>query len=252
MALLSDGPANSAWWEHRTIADRLGLPLVGIADLEVRGDGLYATIDGRPRRLDVVYRRTGQDRLRGPDGRPTYVGRMLEEPWLRGQVAPVNAFGAGVADDKLAHLYVPDMIRFYLGQEPLLPSVPTYDLAVPEALEDVRSRIDELVVKPREGSGGTASSSGRMPTRPTPPRLPRPSAAGPRARRPGARSALARPDARRRAARPPPRRPARLRLPGRRAGHGAARRAHARRLEEGALVVNSSQNGGAKDTWVLG
>ena len=79
---------------------------------------------------------------------------MLEEPWLRGQVGLVNAFGAGVADDKLAHAYVPDMIRFYLGQEPLLPSVRTYDLAVPEALEDVLSRIDELVVKPREGSGG--------------------------------------------------------------------------------------------------
>ena len=118
------------------------------------GDGLYATIDGRSRRLDVVYRRTSEDRLRGPDGRPTDVGRVLEEPWRRGQVGLVNAFGAGVADDKLAHAYVPAMIRFYLGEEPLLPSVPTYDLAVPETLEDVLSRIDELVVKPREGSGG--------------------------------------------------------------------------------------------------
>ena len=154
MAVLTDGPANTAWWERRTVADRLGLALVGIADLAVAGDGLYATIDGRSRRLDVVYRRTSEDRLRGPDGRPTDVGRVLEEPWLRGQVGLVNAFGAGVADDKLAHAYVPDMIRFYLGEEPLLPSVPTYDLAVPETLEDVLSRIDELVVKPREGSGG--------------------------------------------------------------------------------------------------
>ena len=102
---------------------RLGLALVGIADLEVADDGLYARIDGRSRRLDVVYRRTSEDRLRAPDGRPTDVGRVLEEPWLRGQVGLVNAFGAGVADDKLAHAYVPEMIRFYLGQEPLLPSV---------------------------------------------------------------------------------------------------------------------------------
>lgn len=99
IAVLTDGPANSAWWEHRTIADRLGLALVQIADLEVADDGLHATIDGRSRRLDVIYRRTSEDRLRGPDGRPTDVGRVLEQPWLRGQVGLVNAFGAGVADD---------------------------------------------------------------------------------------------------------------------------------------------------------
>ena len=202
MAVLTDGPADTARWEHRTVADRLGLALVGIADLAVADDGLYATIDGRSRRLDVVYRRTSEDRLRGPDGRPTDVGRVLEEPWRRGQVGLVNAFGAGVADDKLAHAYVPAMIRFYLGEEPLLPSVPTYDLAVPETLEDALSRIDELVVKLREGSGGngvvigphaekadTVDGRGRAPP-----------ARG--LRRPGAR-ALAPPDARRR----PPRAP---------------------------------------------
>ena len=253
VALLSDGPANSAWWEHRTIADRLGLPLVRIEDLEVGGDGLYARIDGRSRRLDVVYRRTTEDRLRGPDGRPTDVGRVLEEPWLRGQVGLVNAFGAGVADDKLAHAYVPGMIRFYLEQEPLLPSVRTYDLAVPGALEDVLSRIDELVVKPREGSGGNGV------------------VIGPHAD--GADTAATAEAVRRRPegfvaqelvalSRHPTLVDGRLEprhvdlrafvfLAGERATAlpgGLTRVA----LEEGALVVNSSQNGGAKDTWVLG
>ena len=253
MAVLTDGPANTAWWEHRTIADRLGLALVGVADLAVADDGLYAKIDGRSRRLDVVYRRTSEDRLRGPDGRPTEVGRVLEEPWLRGQVGLVNAFGAGVADDKLAHAYVPEMIRFYLGQEPLLPSVRTYDLAVPEALEDVLSRIDELVVKPREGSGGNGVVIG-----PHAEEADIAATAEAVRRRPEgyvAQELVA-------LSRHPTLVDGRLEprhvdlrafvfLAGERATAlpgGLTRVA----LEEGALVVNSSQNGGAKDTWVLG
>ncbi|HEX6743471.1 MAG TPA: circularly permuted type 2 ATP-grasp protein [Solirubrobacteraceae bacterium] len=252
VAVLTDGPANTAWWEHRTIAERLGLALVGVADLEVADDGLYASIDGRSRRLDVVYRRTSEDRLRGEDGRPTDVARVLEEPWLRGQVGLVNAFGAGVADDKLAHAYVPDMIRFYLGQEPLLPSVRTYDLAVPAALEDVLSRIDELVVKPRDGSGGNgvvigphADEADTAATAEAVRRRPEGYVAQevvPFSRHPTLVDGRLEP------------RHVDLRafvflagehataLPG-----GLTRVA----LEEGALVVNSSQNGGAKDTWVL-
>src|SRR3954469_18656588 len=268
VAVLTDGPANSAWWEHRTIADRLGLALVGVAGLEVSDDGLYASIDGRPRRLDVVYRRTSEDRLRGEDGRPTDVGRVLEEPWRRGQVALVNAFGAGVADDKLAHAYVPDMIRFYLGQEPLLPSVRTYDLAVPEALEDVLSRIDELVVKPREGSGGNGVVIG--------PHADEPDTAGTGGvigpppdeadTAPPAEAVRSRPEGYvAQELVPLSRHPTLVEgrleprhvdlrafvfLAGERATAlpgGLTRVA----LEEGALVVNSSQNGGAKDTWVL-
>jgi uncharacterized circularly permuted ATP-grasp superfamily protein len=253
MAVLTDGPANTAWWEHCTIADRLGLALVGIADLEVADDGLYATIDGRSHRLDVVYRRTSEDRLRGPDGRPTDVGRVLEEPWRRGQVGLVNAFGAGVADDKLAHAYVPHMIRFYLGEEPLLPSVPTYDLAVPEHLEDVLSRIDELVVKPRDGSGGDgvvigphADEADTAATADAVRRRPQGYVAQemvPLSRHPTLVDGRLEPrhiDLR-----------AFVFLAGERATAlpgGLTRVA----LDEGALVVNSSQNGGAKDTWVLG
>jgi uncharacterized circularly permuted ATP-grasp superfamily protein len=252
MAVLTDGPANTAWWEHRTIAERLGLALVGVGDLESGDDGLYARIDGRRRRLDVVYRRTSEDRLRAEDGRPTDVGRALEQPWLRGQVGLVNAFGAGVADDKLAHAYVPDMIRFYLGQEPLLPSVRTYDLAVPEALEDVLSRIDELVVKPRDGSGGNGVVIGPHAEEPDTAataeavrRRPEGYVAQelvPLSRHPTLVDGRLEPrhvDLR-----------AFVFLAGDRATAlpgGLTRVA----LEEGALVVNSSQNGGAKDTWVL-
>jgi uncharacterized circularly permuted ATP-grasp superfamily protein len=252
VAVLTDGPENTAWWEHRTIADRLGLALVGMADLDVAGDGLYARIDGRSQRLDVVYRRTSEDRLRGPDGRPTDVARVLEEPWLRGQLGLLNPFGAGVADDKLAHAYVPDMIRFYLEQDPLLPAVHTYDLAVPEVLEDVLSRIDELVIKPREGSGGdgvvigphaheddtdaTAEAVRRRPEGYVAQEL------VPLSRHPTLVDGRLEPrhvDLR-----------AFVFLAGERATAlpgGLTRVA----LEEGALVVNSSQNGGAKDTWVL-
>jgi uncharacterized circularly permuted ATP-grasp superfamily protein len=252
VAVLSDGEANSAWWEHRTIAERLGLALVGIDDLEVADDGLHAAIGGRSQRIDVVYRRTNEDRLRDAHGRPTDVGRALEEPWLRGQVGLVNAFGAGVADDKLAHAYVPEMIRFYLGEEPLLPAVRTYDLAVAETLEDVLSRIDELVIKPREGSGGDgvhiaphADDGDTARTAEAVRRAPGDYVAQevvPLSRHPTVVDGRLEP------------RHVDLRafvflagehataLPG-----GLTRVA----LDEGALVVNSSQNGGAKDTWVL-
>jgi uncharacterized circularly permuted ATP-grasp superfamily protein len=253
MAVLTDGPANTAWWEHRRVADNLGLALVRPADLEVADDGLYATIDGRSCRLDVVYRRTSEDRMRGADGRPTAVGRVLEQPWRRGQLGLVNAFGAGVADDKLAHAYVPDMIRFYLGQEPLLASVATYDLAVPERLEDVLSRIDALVVKPREGSGGDgvvigphADEADTDATAEAVRRRPEGFVAQemvPLSRHPTLVDGRLEPrhvDLR-----------AFVFLAGERATAlpgGLTRVA----LDAGALVVNSSQNGGAKDTWVLG
>ena len=154
LVVLSDGPENTAWWEHCAIAERLRVPLVELGDLDVAGDGLYARVDGRPLRVDVVYRRTNEDRLIGSDGRPTSVGSVLHEPWRRGQVGLVNGFGAGVTDDKLAHAYVEEMVRFYLGQEPIVRSVHSYDLSDPEVLEEVLGRVDELVIKPRDGSGG--------------------------------------------------------------------------------------------------
>jgi uncharacterized circularly permuted ATP-grasp superfamily protein len=151
---VSDGPDNPAWWEHQLVSKRLGIPLVGIDDLEVIDGGLVACVDGEQRSVDVVYRRTNEERLVDGDGRPTGLGAVLIEPLRRGLVGCANAFGAGVADDKLAHAYVERMIDFYLGQEPLVRSVPTFDLADSAAREQVLDRIDEMVVKPRAESGG--------------------------------------------------------------------------------------------------
>ncbi|MBA3261677.1 MAG: circularly permuted type 2 ATP-grasp protein [Thermoleophilaceae bacterium] len=152
LVLLSDGPANTAWYEHRRIATELGIPLVTLGDLDASRGRLHALIDGRRRPVDVVYRRTDEDRMTDEHGRLTSVGAALYEPLRAGTLTCVNGFGTGVADDKLVHAYVEEMIGFYLHEAPLLPSVHTYDLD--SSLTEVLDRLDELVVKPRTGHGG--------------------------------------------------------------------------------------------------
>jgi len=154
IVLLSDGPENDAWYEQRATALELGIPLVTLADLESRGGRLQAHVESGVEAVDVVYRRTDEHRLRDEHGRPTALSDALLEPIRRGTVAVVNAFGAGVADDKLVHAYVEEIVRFYLDEEPLLASVPTLDPGVPEALEEALERLDELVLKPRTRAGG--------------------------------------------------------------------------------------------------
>lgn len=154
IAMLSDGPDNSAWWEHEVIARRLDIPIYTLDRLELRDGRLHGRDDRRALPIDVLYRRTDEDRLRGPDGSPTPVSQALLEPLRSGRLACVNAFGAGVGDDKLVHAYVEEMVRFYLGEEPLVASVPTYDLAEPARRDECLERLAELVVKPRTGHGG--------------------------------------------------------------------------------------------------
>ncbi|HEY2571255.1 MAG TPA: circularly permuted type 2 ATP-grasp protein [Solirubrobacteraceae bacterium] len=154
VVLLSDGERNSAFYEHAAIARALALPLVLPEHLSLRGGRLFARLPGGERAVDVVYRRTDEDRLCDDRGELTHVARLLLEPVLAGTLACVNAFGTGVADDKLLHAYVEDMVRYYLREEPLLRSVPTYDPAQPQMLEMILERIDELVIKPRSGHGG--------------------------------------------------------------------------------------------------
>jgi uncharacterized circularly permuted ATP-grasp superfamily protein len=154
VVLLSDGPANSAWYEHVRIARELSIPLVTLDDLEPTHGRLQAVIDGRTLDVDVVYRRTDEDRLTDESGEFTEVGAAIYEPLRAGTLVCVNGFGTGVADDKLVHAYVEEMIRFYLDEEPLLPSVHTYDLADDESRAEVLDRLAELVVKPRTGQGG--------------------------------------------------------------------------------------------------
>src|SRR5204862_467576 len=102
IALLTDGPSNSAWWEHRTLARRLGVSLVTPDKLRLQKGRLCMLLpSGRLRPLDVVYRRTDEDRLRDEKGRPTWLAELLLEPVQRGLLTLVNSPGAGVADDKL-------------------------------------------------------------------------------------------------------------------------------------------------------
>jgi uncharacterized circularly permuted ATP-grasp superfamily protein len=148
--VLTDGPGNSAYWEHGWLARELGLPLLEPSELEVREARLWRRPRGERRALpvDVVYRRTDADRLDTP------IGNLLAAPLRRGTLGVINQFGTGVADDKLAHAYVEDMIRFYLDEQPVIDSVPTYDLAEPDQLARALEIFGELVFKPRGGYGG--------------------------------------------------------------------------------------------------
>jgi carboxylate-amine ligase len=108
---------------------------------------VVAWIDGRPRGVDVVYLRTAEDRFTGADGSPTAIGEALLAPAAAGVVAVVNATGSGIADDKVVHGHVDELIRLHLGQEPLLPSIPSRVVGPDDELDD-------LVVKPRGEMGG--------------------------------------------------------------------------------------------------
>jgi uncharacterized circularly permuted ATP-grasp superfamily protein len=153
-AILSDGPESGAYYEHERLGRELSLPVVTPAQLSQARGRLHAQV-GRDRlQLDVVYRRLDEDRLTDPDGTLTPLGELLAPALESGRLRCVNAIGTGLADDKLAHAYVAAMIRFYLGEEPRLRSVPSYDLSDPEARAEVMGRLEELVVKPRDGFGG--------------------------------------------------------------------------------------------------
>jgi uncharacterized circularly permuted ATP-grasp superfamily protein len=153
MVVLGDGFENDAQWEISDVAFRMGLPMVTLDDLSERDGRAYARVAGERRPVDVVYRRSNYHLLR-EDGKPTALAHKLLEPMRQGTVAVVNPPGVGVADDKLAHVYVPEMIRFYLGEEPLLASATSYDLADDDAREDALGRLGEMVVKVRHRVGG--------------------------------------------------------------------------------------------------
>jgi carboxylate-amine ligase len=152
--LLSDGPRNSAYYEHAVLAELIGVPMVEPEALEYRGGRLWLRGERGQTPVDVVYRRTDEDRVFTPEGALTGLGELLYEPWRNGRLGLVNAFGTGVADDKLLHAYVEDMVHFYLGEEPELRSVTTYDLSQSDVREMALERIAELVIKPRDGHGG--------------------------------------------------------------------------------------------------
>jgi uncharacterized circularly permuted ATP-grasp superfamily protein len=161
VVLLTDGPRNSAWYEHRELARLLGIPTAVPGQLRRRAGRVWADLEDRdPLPVDVIYRRTDEDRLLDERRRQTWLCELLLEPLRRGVVSVVNCFGTGVADDKLAHAYVEDMVRHYLGEEPRIESVPTFGLGTREAREGARERQDELVIKPRAAYGGKGVSIG--------------------------------------------------------------------------------------------
>ena len=253
VVLLTAGAYNSAYFEHAFLAQQMGIELVEGADLYVDDEYVYMRTTQGPRRVDVIYRRIDDDFLDPLAFRPD---SMLGVPGLlaayrAGRVTIANAIGTGIADDKSTYPYVPDMIRFYLGEEPILANVPTWILRRPEDCEYVLAHLDELVVKEVHGAGGYGMLI------------------GPRASRDEIEQFRARiqADPGRYIAQPTlslsacptfvesglAQRHIDLRpfvlsgrdvtmVPG-----GLTRVA----LREGSLVVNSSQGGGTKDTWVL-
>ncbi|WP_210495169.1 circularly permuted type 2 ATP-grasp protein [Patulibacter sp. SYSU D01012] len=249
--VLSDGPENTAWWEHQRLAALMGIPIVTPAGLRRRGERVVLAETGEP--VVAVYRRTDVASLRGPDGAPTPHGELLLPALRAGTIGVANAYGCGAADDKAVYPYVRDLIRYFCGEEPILDDVHVHDLCDPETRDRVFEAPERLVFKPRDGQGGQGV------------------VIGPRADAAELRDAV---DAARRdphawiaqdavvlSTHPTvvgddlvPRhvdlRPFALADGGggwRLVPGGLSRVA----FEEGQMVVNSSRGGGAKDTWVL-
>lgn len=154
IAVLTDGPISSAWYEHQELARRIGIQLVSPGDLRSDGRSLSAIGESGTFGIDVLYNRSSTERLTLPDDRFTTLGELLIGPMRSGNLSCLNSFGTGLADDKAIHCYVDRLIRFYLDEEPLLRNTPSYDLGDPEQRATVMDRLDEVVVKPRWTFGG--------------------------------------------------------------------------------------------------
>jgi uncharacterized circularly permuted ATP-grasp superfamily protein len=254
VALLTPGVYNSAYYEHSFLADKLGVELVEGRDLVVKGAVVYMRTTEGLKRVDVIYRRVDDDFLDPlafrPDSELGVPGLM--SAYQAGNVTLANAVGTGIADDKAVYSYMPEIVKFFLGEEPILKNVPTWRCREEEHLSYVLDHLDELVVKEVHGSGGygmligpkadktmLASFRAKLKTDPTN-FIAQPTLAlstcptcveeGVAPRHVDLRPfVLAGRD--------------RIRIvPG-----GLTRVA----LKRGSLVVNSSQGGGTKDTWVL-
>lgn len=255
VVVLTPGVFNSAYFEHTLLARLMGVELVEGRDLFCSGGRVWMRTTAGPTRVDVIYRRVDDEFL---DPLSFRADSVLGSPGLMlaariGNVTIANAVGNGIADDKLVYTYVPDLIRYYLGEEPILANVDTWRLEDPAALEEVLDRLDELVVKPVDGSGGKGLVIGPDASRDELDALRARLIDDPRgwiAQPVVALSTI--PTLVEDGMRP---RHADLRPFAVNDGHevwvlpgGLTRVA----LPEGELVVNSSQGGGSKDTWVVG
>ena len=254
VVVLTPGVYNSAYFEHTLLARTMGVELVEGRDLECRRGKVFMRTTAGLQRVDVIYRRVDDDFLDPVHFRSDSI---LGVPGLvnavrTGGVTLANAIGNGVADDKLIYTYVPDLIRYYLREEPILPNVDTWRLEDDDAREEVLDRLEDLVVKPVDGSGGKGIVIGPRATKAELDALRRRVIEDPR-------GWIAQPVVQLSTVptliedclqpRHVDLRPFAVNngegiwvLPG-----GLTRVA----LPEGELVVNSSQGGGSKDTWVL-
>jgi uncharacterized circularly permuted ATP-grasp superfamily protein len=167
VAVLTPGPLNSAYFEHTFLAEQMGVELVEGQDLFVQDDLVWMRTTDGPRRVDVIYRRIDDDSLDPLAFKPE---SLLGVPGLlsvyrNGGVTLANAIGNGVADDKSIYPYVPELIRFYLGESPLIDNVPTYRCADEKDRMYVLEHIAELVIKETQGSGGYGMLIGPRSTR---------------------------------------------------------------------------------------
>ena len=253
VVVLTPGMYNSAYFEHAFLAQQMGVELVEGKDLFVNANAVYMRTIRGPKRVDVIYRRLDDDFL---DPLAFRADSSLGVPGLlsvyrAGRVTLANAIGTGVADDKSIYPYVPDMIRFYLSEEPLLNNVPTWQCRKPDELSYVLANLEQLVVKEVHGAGGYGMLIGPAASRQQVEDF--------------RRKLLARPDGY--IAQPTlalsacptyvesgiaPRhidlRPFVLSGKSISMAPGGLTRVA---LQEGSLVVNSSQGGGTKDTWIL-
>lgn len=255
VVVLTPGVYNSAYFEHTLLARLMGLELVEGRDLFCSGGKVYMRTTAGARRVDVIYRRVDDEFL---DPLAFRADSVLGPPGLLtaarlGNVTLANAVGNGVADDKLVYTYMPDLTRYYLGEDPIVENVQTWTLEERASLEEVLDRLDELVVKPVDGSGGKGLVFGPRASRKDLDDLRKKLQKDPRGwiAQPVIQLSTI-PTLVEDGLRP---RHADLRpfavndgdeiwvLPG-----GLTRVA----LPEGELVVNSSQGGGSKDTWVVG
>lgn len=253
IVVLTPGAYNSAYFEHAFLASQMGVELVEGQDLFVQNRRVYMHTTEGPVQVHVIYRRVDDDFLDPQVFRPdSMLGvRGLVEAYCSGNVALANGIGTGVADDKSTYLFVPDMIRFYLGESPILSNVPTWRLGEPDDLKYVLERLPELVVKEVQGSGGYGMLVGPTSTRDEIEAYrqrvlaqPENFIAQPTLALSGCPTLVESGVAPRHVdLRPFVLSGKTIRLvPG-----GLTRVA----LKEGSLVVNSSQGGGTKDTWVL-
>lgn len=254
VVLLTPGQYNSAYYEHSFLADKMGIELVEGRDLFVRSNVVYMRTTQGPQRVDVIYRRLDDEYL---DPLAFDPSSMLGVPGLMsaykaGNVTISNAVGTGVSDDKAIYSYMPEIVKFFTGKEPILKNVPTHRCREPEALKYVLSHLDELVVKEVHGSGGYGMLVGPHATKAEREAFGKKIAADPHgfiAQPTLALSTVPCYVNNGLAPRHVDLRPYVLSgADGVRCVPGGLTRVA---LKEGSLVVNSSQGGGTKDTWVV-